>query len=127
MERGGSAAYLEENVADDSCWRGERMKRPPILIGVALGMAAASATGVLAHRNITRLQAPVDVVFIDADKEGYLDYLKKLLPLVRPGGLIIADNVGMAPEFVKAVSANPELETLCYGSGGDLGISLKKR
>ncbi len=80
-----------------------------------------------AHQNITRLAAPIDVVFIDADKEGYFDYLNKLLPLVRPGGLILADNVGMAPEYQKAVSTNPELETLYYSDGEGLSISLKKR
>src|SRR5438128_10099624 len=31
-----------------------------------------------AHQNITKLRGPVDVVFIDAEKDGYLDYLKKL-------------------------------------------------
>jgi predicted O-methyltransferase YrrM len=80
-----------------------------------------------AHQNIARLAAPIDLVFIDADKEGYLDYLNKLLPIVRPGGLILADNVDSAPEYVKAVSANPELETLYYSDGERLGISLKKR
>ncbi len=80
-----------------------------------------------AHKNVARLTAPIDVVFIDADKEGYLDYLNKLLPLVSPGGLILADNVGMAPEYRKAVSTNPELETLYYSDGEGLGISLKKR
>src|ERR1051325_5582180 len=40
-----------------------------------------------AHQNITKLKDPVDVVFIDAEKEGYPDYLRKMLPLVRPGGL----------------------------------------
>ena len=33
-----------------------------------------------------------DAVFIDADKESYSDYLDRALELVRPGGLIIADN-----------------------------------
>ncbi|MCZ7591903.1 MAG: O-methyltransferase [Kiritimatiellae bacterium] len=33
-----------------------------------------------------------DVVFIDADKSGYLDYLKAALPLLRVGGLMLADN-----------------------------------
>jgi len=34
-----------------------------------------------------------DLVFIDADKPGYMDYYKLVLPRVRAGGLIIADNV----------------------------------
>ncbi|MBV4357044.1 O-methyltransferase [Pinibacter aurantiacus] len=34
-----------------------------------------------------------DIVFIDADKTGYLDYYKMVLPKVRKGGLIVADNV----------------------------------
>ena len=33
-----------------------------------------------------------DAVFIDADKEGYTEYLELSLQLVRPGGLILADN-----------------------------------
>ena len=80
-----------------------------------------------AHQNIAHLAAPIDIVFIDADKEGYLDYLNKLLPLVRPGGLIIADNLSQAPDYAKAVSANPELDTVYSGDGEELGISLKKR
>ena len=33
------------------------------------------------------------MVFIDADKIGYIDYYELTLPLVKPNGLIIADNV----------------------------------
>ena len=35
------------------------------------------------------MNTPKQVLFIDADKEGYIDYLNKLLPLVRPGGLVL--------------------------------------
>ncbi|MGK5642496.1 O-methyltransferase [Streptomyces sp. URMC 126] len=34
----------------------------------------------------------VDLVFLDADKPGYPDYWETLVPLVRPGGLLLADN-----------------------------------
>ena len=37
-------------------------------------------------------EAPFDLVFIDADKEGYPDYLQAGLRLVRPGSLILGDN-----------------------------------
>ena len=40
----------------------------------------------------------IDLVFIDADKVGYIDYWESLVPRVRPGGLIIADNVLYAGE-----------------------------
>jgi caffeoyl-CoA O-methyltransferase len=35
----------------------------------------------------------LDLAFIDADKGGYIDYYEALLPRLRPGGLILADNV----------------------------------
>lgn len=76
-----------------------------------------------AHQTVTRLREPVDLVFLDADKEGYADYLDKLLPLVRPGGLIVADNAEMAPDYVQAVTSRPDLETVF----ARLSITLKKR
>jgi caffeoyl-CoA O-methyltransferase len=80
-----------------------------------------------AHQNIAQAKGPIDVVFIDADKEGYVDYLNKLLPLVRPGGLILAHNIESAQDYVQAVNANPALDTLFYTPGGGLGITIKKR
>jgi predicted O-methyltransferase YrrM len=42
---------------------------------------------------IPTLQEEWDIVFIDADKVGYIDYYELTLPQVKPNGLIIADNV----------------------------------
>lgn len=80
-----------------------------------------------AHQTIGRVKEPVDVVFLDADKEGYVAYLEKLLPLVRPGGLILAHNVDMADEYVRRVTGDPNLDTVMYMQGGGLSITLKKR
>jgi len=80
-----------------------------------------------AHQQIVGLKMQIDVAFIDADKPGYVDYLKKLLPLVRPGGLILAHNVEMVPDYVKAVTTNPNLETIFYMQGNGLAVTLRKR
>ncbi|HZT33981.1 MAG TPA: class I SAM-dependent methyltransferase [Bryobacteraceae bacterium] len=80
-----------------------------------------------AHANVSRLHDPIDLLFLDADKGGYVDYLKKLLPLVRPGGLILAHNIDMAPDYVTAVTTNPNLETIFYRQGAGMGVTLKKR
>jgi len=82
-----------------------------------------------AHDKVAQVQGPVDMAFIDADKEGYTDYLTKLLPKVRPGGLILAHNItqGMADsKFIDAITTNPDLETLFFSEGGGFSVTLKK-
>ena len=79
-----------------------------------------------AHEQVARIKGQVDVAFIDADKGGYMDYLNKLLPKVRPGGLILAHNLEMVPDYVKAVTTNPHLETIFYREGAGLVVTLKK-
>jgi len=69
-----------------------------------------------AHETIDNLQGPIDVVLLDAEKEGFCDYLEKLLPLVRIGGLIIAhDSSGQAhmlDDYFKEITENQDLETV---------------
>ena len=79
-----------------------------------------------AHKKVTALKEPIDILFLDADKTGYIDYLDKLLPLIRPGGLVIAHNITprMAdPKYIEAVTTNPKLETIVRGG---VGLTLKK-
>lgn len=45
-----------------------------------------------ALETVRTLKAPFDLVFLDADKENYPAYYDAVLPLVRQGGLIVADN-----------------------------------
>ncbi|MCX7818222.1 MAG: O-methyltransferase [Kiritimatiellae bacterium] len=84
-----------------------------------------------AHETVKRLRDPIDLLFLDADKEGYIDYLEKLLPLVRPGGLIVAHNMDerMAhPPYVQAITTNPALETVFINlTTSGIGITMKKR
>ena len=41
---------------------------------------------------ISRVEEPWDLVYIDANKRSYRRYIDMVLPYVRPGGFIIADN-----------------------------------
>lgn len=45
-----------------------------------------------ALETIAGLQGPLDFAFIDADKANYVHYFEAVLPLLRPGGWIAADN-----------------------------------
>jgi caffeoyl-CoA O-methyltransferase len=42
---------------------------------------------------IASLDGPFELVFIDADKSGYLDYYEAVLPKLSDGGLVVVDNV----------------------------------
>lgn len=50
---------------------------------------------------------PFDFIFIDADKEGYPDYLGWALKLSRPGTLIVADNVVRKGAVADGLSRDP--------------------
>lgn len=80
-----------------------------------------------AHEEVTALTGPIDMLFLDADKQGYIDYLNKLLPLIRPGGLVIAHNItpGMAdPRYMEAITTDPDLETIVRTG---VSVTLKRR
>ncbi|HTE52662.1 MAG TPA: class I SAM-dependent methyltransferase [Kofleriaceae bacterium] len=55
---------------------------------------------------LKRLSGPLDFVFIDADKGNYVAYYEAVLPLVRQGGLIVADNTLWSGRVL-----NPEAES----------------
>ena len=86
---------------------------------------------------------PYDLVFIDADKREYPEYYAKVFPLVRPGGLILADDVlwdgkpyaETVPEdaqtrgicrFNELVAADPRVETVLLPLRHGLSLIRKK-
>jgi len=84
-----------------------------------------------AHETVKRHTGPIDILFLDADKEGYIDYLDKLLPLIRPGGLIVAHNMVYPrpdPRYIEAITKNPNLDTsFLLMEGAGVAVTLKKR
>jgi predicted O-methyltransferase YrrM len=80
---------------------------------------------------------PFDLIFIDADKPGYPDYLRWSLDLARPGTVIIADNVvrdGAVADpahddpsvrgvrrFIEALAAEPRVSATAIQTVGSKG------
>jgi predicted O-methyltransferase YrrM len=59
-----------------------------------------------ALETIKTLTDPLDLVFIDADKSNYANYYEACLPLLRSGGLIVADNVLWSGKVLHPDDAN---------------------
>ncbi len=86
----------------------------------------------------------IDLVFIDADKKNYLNYLEAVLPKMRVGGVILSDNVLWSGKVVEPVKDNdkhtqvlmaynerlatdPRLETVLLPIRDGLTLSRVKR
>lgn len=54
----------------------------------------------------------IDLAFIDANKEQYLDYYKLIIPKIRVGGLVIADNVLWSGHVVEKSIGDADTEAL---------------
>lgn len=59
-----------------------------------------------ALETVAELDGPFDLVFIDADKESYVDYLDAVLPKLAPNGLVVADNTLRDGHVVDPASAD---------------------
>jgi caffeoyl-CoA O-methyltransferase len=79
-------------------------------------------------------EAPFDLVFIDADKPPYPQYLEWALRLTRPGSIIVADNcirdgqaflppqdavIGGVAEFNRRIASDPRLASLLLAMDED--------
>jgi len=60
-----------------------------------------------ALQSLAGLAGPFDFAFIDADKPGYPAYYEAVVPLMRPGGLIVADNVLRGGLVLDGESSDP--------------------
>jgi predicted O-methyltransferase YrrM len=75
------------------------------VVELRLGLAIETLPQIAAER-----LGPFDLIFIDADKPGYPEYLPWALELSRPGSLIIADNVVRKGEVANAASTDPNVQ-----------------
>lgn len=57
---------------------------------------------------IPTLTKKYDLVFIDADKENYINYFHLIVPMMNKGGIILSDNVLWSGKVLEEVKANDE-------------------
>jgi caffeoyl-CoA O-methyltransferase len=55
---------------------------------------------------------PIDFAFIDADKTGYLGYWELIVPRLRPGGVVLVDNVLWSGKVVDPAAADADTVAL---------------
>jgi len=92
---------------------------------------------------IPTLAQEFDIVFIDADKQNYLNYYQLVIDKVRPGGIIILDNILWSGKVIQEVKAkdkdtqtilqvnqyiqeDPRVENVLLGVRDGLMIARKK-
>jgi len=99
---------------------------------VRVGRASDTLSKLIAER-----AEPFDLIFIDADKDGYPDYLTAALKLSRSGTVIVADNVvreGRVADasttdpnvrglrrYIEMIAANPRLSATALQTVGERG------
>ena len=94
-----------------------------------------------ALETIKTLSGPLDLIFIDADKASYSNYYEASLPLLKPGGLIVADNVlwsgrVLDPQdaddhaivaFDRTVQSDPRVENVCLTVRDGMMLAWKRK
>ena len=72
-----------------------------------------------------------DFVFLDAEKEDYIEFFDLVFPLVKVGGVIVADNVISHMEYLKDylehVRSNPNTQSVLVPVGRGEELTLKLR
>lgn len=90
---------------------------------------------------IKTLTGPLDLVFIDADKARYSNYYEACLPLVKPGGLIVGDNVLWSGKVVdpkdpdaqaivafdRLIQSDSRVENVCLTVRDGMMLAWKRR
>jgi predicted O-methyltransferase YrrM len=120
---GGRVTTLEMNPEKIALARANLRKAEfdDVVVEIIEGSAAVS---------LAALSGPFDLVFLDADKASYLQYLELALPKMRKGAILIADNATTHAEelkdFTLRVKSHPELfaVTVPIGNGEEIAVKI---
>ena len=139
LEVGTSNAFSTIWLADAARATGGRvttLEANPDKIALArANLASAGVADVVdivegpAAETLATLPGPFDLVFLDADRPSYLTYLELVVPRLRTGGLLVADNVtshaSELTDYLRRVKSHPQLFTVTVPIGNGEEIALK--
>ena len=85
-----------------------------------------------AHGEVLKLEKPFDFVFMDADKEGQIDYFKKLHPKkLLPGAVIVVHNAikqaDAMRDYLDMIQKHPDFDSVILSVTMDDGFCLSYR
>src|SRR5262245_21563515 len=100
LSKGGMLLTMEMNqdramIARDNFARAGLADRVNVIVGDA-------------HRMLAKIAGPFDLIFQDGDKRLYVPMLDRLVELLRPGGLLVTDNVLWDGEVVPGFVPTPQ-------------------
>ena len=139
LEIGTSNAFSTIWLADAARATGGRvitLELNPEKIALArANLATAGFDGLVeiiegrAADTLAALPGPFDIVFLDADRPSYLAYLELVVPKLRIGGLLIADNATShaheLQDYLGRVTSHPQLFAVTVPIGNGEEIALK--
>ena len=83
-----------------------------------------------ARDTLSTLSGPIDFFLLDSWEDVYLECLELIVPLLRPGGLLVADNVtagtARTDAFVQALHDHQDIETINVPIGRNIQVSAKR-
>lgn len=81
-----------------------------------------------ARATLTTLEHAIDLAFIDAEKEDYAAHFETVFPLVRTGGLILADNVVShdCRDYQAMLRARPDVDTVTLPIERGIEFTVKR-
>lgn len=97
--------------------------------GLSLRVTSVRGDG---HVEVARAEGPFDFVFLDADKEGQMDYFKKLYPKkLVPGGILAVHNAirqaHSMRDYLDMIRRHPDFDTVTLSLTMDDGFCLSYR
>ncbi|KAA1007728.1 O-methyltransferase [Paraburkholderia panacisoli] len=105
LPTGGRLISLEMNP-DNAAVARANVERAGLSGIVSIVMGAAAQT---LAKFVTDGVEPFDMIFLDADKKNYPDYLRLSLQLSQPGTLIVGDNVIRGGRIADQKSTDPDV------------------